>query len=93
MLLRCGLIASHSEATTFLATEVGESGRCLSAGQRQLLCLARALFRMPRPKVVCLDEATASLDNACEEKIHVSPVELIFLAINGWMLRKVFQLK
>ncbi len=74
MLCRCGLISHEAEAATLLATEVGESGRSLSAGQRQLLCLARALFRRApgRQTVICLDEATASLDDACEEKIQVA---------------------
>jgi ABC-type multidrug transport system fused ATPase/permease subunit len=51
-----------------LATEVGEQGRSLSMGQRQLVALARLL--MQDPAVVVLDEATASVDPLTETQIQ-----------------------
>ena len=48
--------------------EVQERGRSLSAGQRQLLCLARALVLDPR--VLVLDEATSHLDLKSERRVE-----------------------
>ena len=50
-----------------LDTQCGESGRGLSQGQAQRLCIARALLS-PSP-ILLMDEATSALDSETEEKI------------------------
>nr|VFJ66394.1 MAG: ATP-binding cassette, subfamily B/ATP-binding cassette, subfamily B, multidrug efflux pump [Candidatus Kentron sp. FW] len=55
-------------------TMLTEQGKSLSAGQRQLLSLARTLAR--KPKILLLDEATANIDSHTETLIRQSLMAL-----------------
>ena len=60
-----------------LDSEVGEGGDLLSTGEKQLLSFARAI--LADPKILVLDEATASIDTLTEKAIQ----DAIFTVVKG----------
>ncbi|CAK67069.1 unnamed protein product (macronuclear) [Paramecium tetraurelia] len=51
-----------------LNTQISEGGDNLSSGEKQLICIARAVLK--KSKVVLIDEATANIDVETEHKIQ-----------------------
>ena len=71
------LVSAESVVTRLekgLDTDVGEGGDLLSTGEKQLISFARAI--LADPKILILDEATASVDTITEHKIQ-SAIETV----------------
>jgi ABC-type multidrug transport system fused ATPase/permease subunit len=62
------LLRKRAARDEVLNYEVKEGGSNLSQGQRQLLCIARAIIC--RPKILLMDEATANIDSKTDQTIQ-----------------------
>jgi ABC-type multidrug transport system fused ATPase/permease subunit len=62
--------AEHSGVFPTLSSFVSQGGQNLSQGQRQLICLARAV--LSRPKILVMDEATSAMDMQTDALIQKS---------------------
>ena len=67
--------ASHAQADAFVSafkngyeTEIEQGGTNVSGGQKQRLCIARALLK--KPKILILDDSTSAVDTATEKRIR-----------------------
>ncbi len=57
-----------------LDTDLGQGGVNVSGGQKQRLCIARALLK--KPKVLIFDDSTSAVDTATEAKIRSALAQL-----------------
>ena len=57
-----------NEFTKGYDTDLGQGGSNVSGGQKQRLCIARALLK--KPKIIILDDSTSAVDTATEAKIR-----------------------
>lgn len=62
-----GFVKSFTEG---YETELGQGGVNVSGGQKQRLCIARALLK--KPKILILDDSTSAVDTATEAEIRKS---------------------
>lgn len=86
VLERCHLtsILGHSSSQIALDMPISQTGS-LSAGERQLVAMARALLR--RSNVVIMDEATSQIDIALDDQVSIPGFKLKYMLLNIRLLR------
>lgn len=69
----CKAACAHDFIMSFpngYETELGQGGVNVSGGQKQRLCIARALLK--KPKIIILDDSTSAVDTATDAKIRTA---------------------
>lgn len=68
-------VAEYAQAEKFISNfnegyeyDLGQGGTNVSGGQKQRLCIARALLK--KPKIIILDDSTSAVDTATEAQIR-----------------------
>lgn len=67
----CEIADAHSFVSAFpdgYNTDLGQGGVNVSGGQKQRLCIARAILK--KPKILILDDSTSAVDTATDAKIR-----------------------
>jgi len=67
----CKVAAAHEFIMSFpdgYETQLGQGGVNVSGGQKQRLCIARALLK--RPKILIMDDSTSAVDTATDSRIR-----------------------
>ena len=64
---RSNLSKVYEKEEEGLGMEINEGGSNLSSGEKQVLCICRALLQ--KSKIIVMDEATANIDHETEETI------------------------
>lgn len=65
-----GPSTNTTHSISSLYDQINQGGSNLSAGQKQLLCLARGLLKLRRCNILILDESTANLDRDTDATIQ-----------------------
>ena len=74
----CKLACAHDFIVSFpegYLTKIEQGGTNVSGGQKQRLCIARALLK--KPKIIIFDDSTSAVDTATDAKIRKSLKEAI----------------
>ncbi len=67
----CEIACAHDFISAFpdgYDTDLGQGGSNVSGGQKQRLCIARAILK--QPKIMILDDSTSAVDTATDERIR-----------------------